>query len=54
MPEFEASKYLVSNKEFLDFVKNSGYERQELWTEEGNDLLINKLCDLKVRPEYNP
>lgn len=32
---FRASKYLVSNAEFLEFVKAGGYARQELWTEEG-------------------
>ena len=35
VPEFEASKYLVTNREFLEFVKAGGYEQRELWTEEG-------------------
>jgi 5-histidylcysteine sulfoxide synthase/putative 4-mercaptohistidine N1-methyltranferase len=30
-----ASRYLVSNQEFLEFVRDDGYQRQELWTEEG-------------------
>ncbi|MBE0637870.1 MAG: 5-histidylcysteine sulfoxide synthase [Bacteroidales bacterium] len=31
----KASKYLVSNQEFLEFVKENGYEKQEFWTKEG-------------------
>lgn len=33
--DFKASKYLVSNGEFLDFVKDNGYNTKEFWTEEG-------------------
>lgn len=32
---FKASKYLVSNQGFLEFVKENGYQKQEFWTEEG-------------------
>lgn len=32
---FSASKYLVSNGEFLDFVKDNGYNNREYWDEEG-------------------
>lgn len=32
---FKASKYLVSNREFLEFVENKGYQTEEFWTEEG-------------------
>ena len=32
---FKASKYLVSNKEFLEFVKAGGYQEEKYWTEEG-------------------
>ncbi len=32
---FKASKYLVSNQEFLEFVEDNGYEKEEFWTEEG-------------------
>jgi formylglycine-generating enzyme required for sulfatase activity len=35
VPAFKATKFLISNAEFLDFVKASGYEKRELWTEEG-------------------
>jgi 5-histidylcysteine sulfoxide synthase len=33
--DFSAGKYLVSNKEFLNFVEERGYEQEEFWTEEG-------------------
>jgi 5-histidylcysteine sulfoxide synthase/putative 4-mercaptohistidine N1-methyltranferase len=32
---FDASKFTVSNREFLAFVEAGGYERPELWTDEG-------------------
>ena len=32
---FSASKYLVSNKEFLEFIEDKGYATQSFWTEEG-------------------
>jgi len=32
---FKASKFLVSNKEFLNFVEDDGYNNKEYWTEEG-------------------
>ncbi len=32
---FKASKYLVSNKEFLAFVEDGAYEVEEWWTKEG-------------------
>lgn len=34
-PAFKASKYLVSNGEFLEFVQNKGYEKDEFWSKEG-------------------
>jgi len=37
--EFKASKYLVSNGEFLKFVKAGGYETKEYWSEEGQKWL---------------
>lgn len=30
---FQASKYLITNAEFLDFVKDGGYENQDYWHE---------------------
>ncbi len=32
---FEASKYLVSNSEYLNFINDDGYKRDRYWTEEG-------------------
>ena len=32
---FQASKYLASNQEFLEFVQDGGYQTQTYWTEEG-------------------
>jgi 5-histidylcysteine sulfoxide synthase len=33
---FNASKYLVSNSEFLEFIRNGGYSNSAYWEEEGN------------------
>lgn len=33
--DFAASRYLVSNREFLDFIEADGYEKPEFWSEEG-------------------
>ena len=35
MPPFKASKYLVTNQEFLEFVKDGGYENSKYWTKAG-------------------
>eukprot|EP00731_Ephydatia_muelleri_P018195 Em0011g235a len=35
VPEFEGSKYLITNREFLGFVQAGAYSRQDLWTKEG-------------------
>ncbi|XP_031562421.1 ergothioneine biosynthesis protein 1-like isoform X2 [Actinia tenebrosa] len=35
VPEFEASKYLVTNREFLEFVEAGGYENKTYWSDEG-------------------
>ena len=37
--EFQASKYLVSNGEFLEFMRDGGYILEENWTEEGKQWL---------------
>jgi len=39
---FFASKNLVTNGEFLEFVRDGGYERVELWGEEGRSWLEYK------------
>ncbi|MEK6735473.1 MAG: 5-histidylcysteine sulfoxide synthase [Pseudomonadota bacterium] len=35
IPAFQASKYLVSNQEFLPFVEANGYQAESYWLEEG-------------------
>lgn len=35
VPDFLAAKYLTSNREFLEFVEDNGYETERYWTEEG-------------------
>ena len=37
--EFKAAKYLVSNGEFLEFVRDGGYVKDEYWEEEGLEWL---------------
>jgi len=36
---FHAARYLVSNGEFLSFVEDGGYEKEEYWNEEGQRWL---------------
>ncbi|MDF1882889.1 5-histidylcysteine sulfoxide synthase [Sulfurimonas sp. SAG-AH-194-C21] len=38
---FKAAKYLVSNGEYLAFVKDGGYENEEFWDDEGKEFLKN-------------
>lgn len=33
--DFKTTKYLISNAEFLEFIKDNGYCTKEYWTEEG-------------------
>ena len=35
VPEFEASKYMVTNRQYVDFVREGGYGKREFWTDEG-------------------
>ncbi len=37
--DFSASRYLVSNEEYLRFVEDGGYHKKALWTEEGQQWL---------------
>ncbi len=43
---FLASKYLVSNQEYLEFVEDGGYKTERWWTEEGWNWRLYK------QPEY--
>ena len=36
---FKTSKYLVSNAEYMEFVKENGYENYQFWDEEGKKFL---------------
>jgi len=38
---FQASKYLVSNGEYLAFVEDGGYKKEEFWDDEGRAFLKN-------------
>ena len=40
--QFEVSKYLVSNGEFLEFINDNGYTKKEYWDEEGIVFLKNR------------
>ncbi|XP_073227915.1 uncharacterized protein [Porites lutea] len=35
VPSFKASKYLITNREYLEFVNSGGYENSKYWTKEG-------------------
>ncbi|MDQ1325977.1 MAG: hypothetical protein QG564_1101 [Campylobacterota bacterium] len=35
VPSFKASKFLVSNGEFLEFVQDNGYDQEKYWSQEG-------------------
>lgn len=39
VPDFRAGKYLVSNGEYLEFVRAGGYREPRYWTEEGQGWL---------------
>jgi len=42
VPDFQASQFLVSNEEFLGFVKANGYQSPQYWTKEGQNWLNYK------------
>lgn len=37
--DFQAGAYLVSNAEFMEFVVDGGYEKEEYWSDEGQKFL---------------
>lgn len=37
-PSFKASKYLITNHEYLEFVNDGGYENSKYWTKEGENF----------------
>ena len=46
--DFSASKFLVSNQEFLEFVTAGGYQKLQYWTEEGQHWLSFKKPTMPV------
>lgn len=46
--DFSASKMLISNGEFLEFVKDKGYGQKELWTEEGWNWCTFKQAEMPL------
>jgi len=35
VPDFEASKYKITNRQMLAFIKGGGYDNRQYWTDEG-------------------
>ncbi len=46
--DFQTSKYLVSNGEYMEFVKDGGYEKEKYWDDEGLKFL--KISSAKHPP----
>lgn len=55
VPAFKASRYLVSNAEFYEFVDAGGYEQQDFWTDEGWNwrCFAEATCPTFWRPHQN-
>ena len=49
VPEFECSKYLVTNKDFMGFVRSGAYSCREMWTKEGTILISFLLACAQVQ-----
>jgi len=41
VPDFAASKFLVSNEEYFEFVRDGGYRKSEFWTREGWNWVLS-------------
>jgi 5-histidylcysteine sulfoxide synthase/putative 4-mercaptohistidine N1-methyltranferase len=52
VPPFKASKFLVSNQEFLAFYQAHGYQRREFWTDEGWRWATFKLKQGVAHPRF--
>ena len=46
VPDFLASKFLVSNQEFLEFVEDEGYQSGQYWCQEGQSWLAFKKASM--------
>jgi formylglycine-generating enzyme required for sulfatase activity len=44
VPDFEVSKYQITNSEFLEFVRAGGYRNERLWSQDGW-----RWCDFALR-----
>ena len=42
VPAFKASKYLITNREYLEFVKDGGYKNSKYWTKEGKNSCVSR------------
>lgn len=43
---FKASRFLVSNQEFIEFIEAGGYQKKTYWSEEGQQWLAFKLAKM--------
>lgn len=46
--DFKAAKYLTSNGEFLQFIKDGGYHNEDYWTEEGWNWCVFKKAEMPL------
>ncbi len=46
--DFKAAKYLTSNGEFLQFIKDGGYHNVDYWTEEGWNWCVFKKAEMPL------
>eukprot|EP00731_Ephydatia_muelleri_P028966 Em0020g610a len=55
VPEFECSKYLVTNKDFMGFVRSGAYSCREMWTKEvkGVNLVVGLTYPVTVIATFN-
>eukprot|EP00731_Ephydatia_muelleri_P028971 Em0020g615a len=55
VPEFECSKYLVTNKDFMGFVRSGAYSCREMWTKEvkGVNLVVGLTYHVTVIATFN-
>ena len=42
VPAFQIDRYPVSNSQFLDFIRDKGYERKEFWSDGGKRWLAER------------
>ena len=52
VPSFKASKYLITNREYLEFVNDGGYETSKYWTKEGEQMSNVFCCVMPSRYRF--